>query len=326
LPDSANVFNDVIRAAQRLAMAHEITPPQPDVPMARKRPRRRAFWRLFAWGGTACLALAAAVLTSQTDAGSERLRLAFAYGEPAQAVAVVPPRAIESDLVTKGLAAQIRELAADRDRLADRVAVLERNLDDMTGSIKQQREEFAATRAAATQPPPAPPPASEPAPAPAPVATVPPPVELPALPPLAIPVGEASLPSFVTGKTAAEPGAEPVPLPPVRVAAVAASEPPNEPAKELPAVTPFGIDLGGAGSIEALRIHWAGLKANYGPLLTGLQPLVATRPKHPSGVTYRLVAGPLANTEEAAHLCARFPVLRAGCHPAKFAGAELAAP
>jgi len=303
-------------------MAPEITPPQPDVPMARKRPRRRAFWRLFAWGGMACLALAAAVLTSQTDAGSERLRLAFAYGEPAEAVAAVPARALESDLVTKRLAAQIRELTADRDRLAERVAVLERNLDDMTGSIKQQREELAATRAAATQPPPAPPAPSEPAPAPAPVATVPPPVDLPALPLLAMPVGEATLPTFVTGRTAAEPGAEPVPLPPVRVAAVAASEP----AKELPAVTPFGIDLGGAGSIEALRIHWAGLKANYGPLLTGLQPLVATRPKHPSGVTYRLVAGPLANTEDAAHLCARFPVLRTGCHPAKFAGAELAAP
>lgn len=307
-------------------MAHEITPPQPDVPMVRKRSRRRAFWRLFGWGSTACLALAAAVLISQTDAGSERLRLALAYGgEPAQAVAAIPPRTLESDLVTKRLAAQIRELAADGDRLAERVAVLERNLDDMTGSIKQQREELAATRAAARQPPPAPPAPSKLAPAPAPVATAPPPFNLPALAPLGTPTGESTLPAFVTGKTAAaEPAATAglVPLPAVRAAAVPVSELPPEP----PATTPFGIDLGGAGSIEALRIHWAGLKANYGPLLTGLHPLVTTHPKHPAGVTYRLVAGPLANTEEAARLCARFPALRAGCHSAKFEGAELAAP
>jgi len=309
-------------------MASEITPPQLDAPIVRKRPRHRTFWRLFAWGSTACLALAAAALASQTDAGGERLRLALTYGgEPVQAVAAIPPRAIESDLVIKRLAAQIRELTADRDRLAERVAVIERNLDDMTGSIKQQqREELAATRAAATQPPPAPPAPSEPTPAPTPLAAAPSPVSLPALPPLAMPTGESTLPDFVTGKTsaAAEPAAvaEPVPLPPVRVAAVPASEPPAEP----PAITEFGIDLGGAGSIEALRIHWAGLKANYGPLVTGLHPLVTSRPKHPTGVSYRLVAGPLADTEEAARLCARFPALRAGCHPVKFEGAELAAP
>jgi len=308
-------------------MAHEITPPQPDVPMVRKRPRRRTFWRLFAWGSTSCLALAAAVLTSQTDAGSERLHLALAYGgEPVQAVAAIPARALESDLVTMRLAAQIRELTADRDRLADRVAVIERNLDDMTGSVKQQREELAATRAAAMQPSAAPPAPSEPTSAPTPVATAPPAASLPALAPFAMPTGESTLPAFVTGKTstAAEPAAtaELVPLP-ARVATVPANEAKTEP----PATTaPFGIDLGGAGSIQALRMHWAGLKANYGPLLTGLHPLVATHPKHPTGVAYRLVAGPLANTEEAARLCARFPSLRPGCHPAKFEGAELAAP
>ena len=67
------------------------------------------------------------------------------------------------------------------------------------------------------------------------------------------------------------------------------------------------------------------MKANYGPLLVGLHPLAAQHPKHPAGVTYRLVAGPLPNAAEAAQLCARFPVTRTGCQPAKFDGAQLAA-
>ena len=71
-------------------------------------------------------------------------------------------------------------------------------------------------------------------------------------------------------------------------------------------------------------IHWVALKANYGPLLEGLEPLVAEHPKHPSGVTYRLVVGPLANAAEAASFCARFPLKRTGCHAAKFSGAQLA--
>ena len=108
-----------------------------------------------------------------------------------------------------------------------------------------------------------------------------------------------------------------------------AAAPANEPAAEPPpppAKGDFGIDLGGAASIEALRSHWAALKANHGPLLAGLQPLAAQHPRRPSGVTDRLVAGPLPNTAEAARLCARLPAMRTGCHPAKFSGAQLAAP
>ncbi|HSP48942.1 MAG TPA: hypothetical protein VLN61_01915 [Pseudolabrys sp.] len=79
-----------------------------------------------------------------------------------------------------------------------------------------------------------------------------------------------------------------------------------------------------AGSLEALRIHWAALQANYGPLLVGLHPVAAQHPKYPSGVTYRLMAGPLPNAIEAAQLCARFPVTRTGCRLAKFDGVQLA--
>lgn len=309
-------------------MANITAPPEPDLSNIRKNARARPLWRLFGWGSAASIALAAVALISQTEAGNERLKLALAYtGEPVLAVAQIPPRAAETEAETKRLAAQVRALAADRERLTARIAVLEHNLDDMTGSIKQQSEQLAAARAANT-PPPAP---SAPATTPVIVAVAPPPA--PALPSLAMPAlseTAASWPpkSSETADPAPPPdaskgAAEPAPIPPVRVAAAPASEPAAEPLP--PAKTEFGIDLGGASSIEALRVHWATLKANYGPLLTGLQPLIAQHPKHPSGVTYRLVVGPLPNAAEAARLCARFPVMRTGCHAAKFSGAQLAA-
>ena len=123
-------------------MAIEIAPPEPDSPEGRKRRRdMRALWRLSAWGCAAAVALAALAITTQTEGGSERLALAFAPGNsPALAVdmADLKRRALEKDAETKRLEAQIITLAADRDRLTARLASLERNLDDMTGSIKRQ--------------------------------------------------------------------------------------------------------------------------------------------------------------------------------------------
>jgi hypothetical protein len=296
-------------------MAIKNAPPEPDLPNIHKPLRTRPLWRLFGWGSAAAIALAAVALTSQTEAGSKRLQLALAYtSEPGRAVAQIPPRAAEAEAETKRLAAQVRELAADRERLTARIALLERNLADMTGSIKKQSEQLAAARAANT-PPPVP---SAPATTPAVVVAA-----RPALTPLALPaVTRTPLVALENPPPAAETKTEAVPLPPVRVAAAPASEPAAEPLP--PAKLEYGIDLGGAASIEVLRIHWAAMKANYGPLLAGLHPLASQYPKHPTGVTYRVVAGPLPTAAEAAKLCARFPVTRTGCHPAKFSGVQLA--
>lgn len=316
-------------------MAIKQVPPEPDLPNIRKHLRARPLSRLLGWGSAATVALAAVALASQSEDGRRRLQMAIAYvSAPARAVAQLPPSSLQAEANTRHLAAQLRELAADRDRLTARIAILERNLEDMTGSIKRQSEQ-----------PPAAPAASTPPPAPAPVATIPP------LPPLATPaIGEATPgwqvvakppetaeaapppqavelatpPQTVAQPPAAEPVPqaaaplpEPVPLPPVRVAAV-----PSEPV--VPPKPEYGIDLGSAASLEALRVHWASVKANYGPLLVGLRPLAAAHPRYPSGVIYRLVAGPLPNVAEATQLCARFPPLRTGCRPTKFIGAQLA--
>ena len=330
-------------------MATNSAPPDPDLPNTRKPLPTRPLWRLFGWGSAACIALAAVALTSQTEAGSKRLQLALSYtSEPVHVVAVIPPRAsgATAEAETMRLAAQLRELATDREQLKARIAMLERNLEDMTGSIKLQSEQLAAARAAAANAlqlelsaPAATPAFFAPATPPASVLPVvmPPAVPLgsvlPTLAPPAMPALKVTAASWPATKPEAEKPAaqanaadsenEPARLPPVRVATAPATEPAAEPPE--PAKDEFGIDLGGASRLEILRIHWATLKANYGPLLVGLQPVATQHPRHPSGVTYRLVAGPLPDAAEAARLCARFPVLRTGCHPAKFIGAQLAA-
>ncbi len=252
-------------------MAIKTAPPQPDWPTIRQQRRaRRPLWLVFGWGSAAAVALAAAAVTSQTEAGSQRLQLALAsMNEPVQAVAQIPPRSTEAEAETQRLAAEVRALAAEREQLSARVASLERNLDDVTGSIKRQAALAALSPAA--NPPPA-------------------------------PMAPATMPAAAT--------AAPVP----------ASEPP-------PLRKPrFGIDLGHASSVEALRAHWAALKTAYGPLLAGLHPVVAQHPRHPGGIVYRLVAGPLPTIAAAAQLCARFPVTRTGCRPARFSGIHLAEP
>ncbi len=300
-------------------MAIEIAPPEPDLTNPRVQARApTALWRIVAWGGAATIALAAVVITSQTEAGGKRLQLAIAtlsdpgrviadLNEPTRVVAAIPPAAAktETPAETERLAAQLRELDADRARLTARIATLEHNLEDMTGSIKLQSEQLAAARAALTPPPALSTPAT--------IATALPPVV-----PLALPAVQAQAPAQNAPPPAAEGKTQLVPVPPPRVAAAAANAPEPPPAK-----VEFGIDLGGAGTLEALRVHWVAVKANYGPLLNGLHPLASRHTKQAAGAGYRLVAGPLPNAAEAAKLCARFPVTRMGCRPARFDGVQL---
>src|SRR5205085_6420454 len=75
----------------------------------------------------------------------------------------------DAELEARRLSEAVRVLAADRDRLLSRVAVLERNLDDVTGSIPANPPAAAAPKTAPLLPQ-IPPQAMAPAPAPAPAA------------------------------------------------------------------------------------------------------------------------------------------------------------
>jgi len=309
-------------------MANKTVPQEPDLSNIRKHLHPRPLRRVMGWGGAATLALTAVAIASQTEAGSKRLQLAIANAkEPMHAVAQLTSRAVENGAKTERLATQLSELAADRERLNARIAMLERNLADMTGTIKQQDEQIKATHTA-NAPPPAPSaPATAPATVPAAAATAPPtltPLAMPALnEPAAAwpPSSPPPAPEAAPPPQAAAPEVETVPLPPARVAALPASEPAEAPP---PAKLEYGIDLGGASNLEALRMHWVAMKANYGPLLVGLRPIASEHAKRPAGLTYRLVAGPLPNFAAAAQLCSRFPATRTGCRAVKFSGVQLA--
>ena len=299
-----------------------------------RRGGMKGLWRLGAWGLGATVALAAVAFTSMTERGSERLHVAFSgFGAPVQAanVAEAERRAAEAQAETQRLALQLRELTADRDRLAARIAGLEHNFDDMTGSIKRQAELVAAARAASPDPATLPkiasavPAATAPPPAPAPVpaktisqegavqATEPPPQVKAAIaaPPAAVPEPPAAAPAPAPSPTSTivaatvPPDAEPVPLPP------------------RPIMAEIGIDIGGSSTLTLLSARWKTMKANHGPLLVGLRPRVVQEHR-PGRLPYRLVLGPLANPAAAARLCALFAAAHAACHPTKYAGEALA--
>jgi hypothetical protein len=273
------------------------TLPKPNKP----KTTRSAPVRLVGWGGAATLALAALALTLQSEAGSERLQTAFAEPALPQVVAKaepkteLPPPATEKDAETKRLELLVLALAADRERQSARIASLERNLEDMTGSIKQQ----VAIAAKAVAPPP-------------------PVLAAPVITPLAM----ASLSQPATTwpgsmpPQAETPAAEVVPPPPERLAAL----PPTEP--EPPRKPEVGIDLGGAANLDVLNARWVAVKANFGPMLAGLYPRAAERHRQ-SGSDYRLIAGPLPNNAAAVQLCAKFVAARVTCRAVKFDGERM---
>jgi hypothetical protein len=123
----------------------------------------------------------------------------------------------------------------------------------------------------------------------------------------------ASWPDTTPPKPPAE--ANPATIPPNRLAALPPSA--HAPAPPAPPKVEYGIELTTAPDIDTLRTRWAAVKANYGPLLTGLQP-VAVHERLPGGSNYRLIAGPLMNFAAAKQMCTRFTAAGAICRPARF--------
>jgi hypothetical protein len=107
----------------------------------------RALWRLAIWGTTASACLAAAVFAANTDVGAQRL---LALNAPAATpdISAPPPdqpsaaqlaaRSAETENETRRLAQAMQALDAEREQLVTRIATLERNLEDITGSIRAQ--------------------------------------------------------------------------------------------------------------------------------------------------------------------------------------------
>lgn len=255
----------------------------------------RALRRLAIWGASAAVALAVAVLVGFSDIGARRLAAATSAGTLSEAEkalsAQLLARSAETETETRRLRESIRILATDRERLVARIALLERSVEDLTGSIKRQ---------AANPPPPA---QSEAAP---PVPGAPP----PAIAPAAV-------------REAAVSPATPEPQQPARPAADETAAPGA--GNEGPPKGELGVDIGGAVSFDGLRALWASVtKGGNAGLFDGLHPVVAVRENSRSRTPeLRLIAGPTENAEAAAKICAALSAARRYCHPAPFEGQNL---
>jgi hypothetical protein len=246
-----------------------------------------------------------------------------------QAQAKVEPKP-EPSVETRRLQEQVRVLLADQDRLVKRLSALERNLDDVTGSIRRQQTELKEEIAARTA-----------APAPVPAG----------------PVSTVSWPAIVTAITTSGPWPDPAtddmpevtasiprqtPLPLLRPAESTdandkpaaevspaqagappetkqAAAPPPAPAKRIA----HGIDLGGADSVSRLRVLWRGLQANEAMLLKGLRPVAFMSGTRRGRPDVRLIAGPIANAGEAAKVCSALLAAGRYCEPTVYTGHRL---
>src|SRR5437868_7444625 len=99
--------------------------------------RRTQLARLGIWIGFATVAVLTVVFTARTETGLRRIaNLLSPEAQDPLRSAKIAGRQVDQE-VERRLNEAMRTLAADRDRLASRVAALERNLDDVTGSISR---------------------------------------------------------------------------------------------------------------------------------------------------------------------------------------------
>lgn len=246
----------------------------------------RGLVRLGSWGAAAIGALLIAVMAARSDNGSRRVAGAL-NPEPAK-TAQLAARKQELEAETSQLIASVRTLSSDRDRLLARVTVLERNLEDVTGSVGRIGN---AQNAPAQSSP---------------------------LPPIQLPAGPSVITSIVAPPTI-------VAFPSSRIASGHSAARGAAPAPDTVAtITDFGVDIGGGPTIESLRDLWISAKGTHGSVFDGLRPVISVRDGKPGTSELRLVVGPLSNASVAAKICASLAASGWTCRPAVFDGQRLA--
>jgi hypothetical protein len=322
---------------------------------------RRTLWRLGSWGVASVGAIVVALYANQSSIGWRHEQLAAVdLARQAQQIQSV---AKESQNETRRLASAIDTLNSDRDRLYSRVTVLEQGLDSVTGAIARQA---AASTPAAPAPTAAPDPqpvaqSPQPAPAVSVVATTvaAPAAEKPRADATAAPQAAPAVGQTASNAPAATPAtplvaAKSIMAPPdaaasklieaekpasgtalpakpeVAAAAPPADDTPSDAAEPSAKVavqrTEFGVDVGGANSLNGLRALWRGLlKSRSNAALTSLRPIVVIKESSTGlGMQLRLVAGPLDDAAAAAKICARMIEKERPCETTVFDGQHLA--
>ncbi|HET7122489.1 MAG TPA: hypothetical protein VFI51_00095 [Bradyrhizobium sp.] len=314
---------------------------------------RSSLWRLGSWGAASVGAVIVALLASQYSIGLQRDKV-VATDLVRQSLEI---RAVarETQNETRRLASAIDILNSDRDRLYSRVTVLEQGLDSVTGAIARQNSAPASAQAAPisspeTQPVPQST-AAAPAPAASPVATVAPTPEKPRTAQAEQATAPASSPAQGTSNAPATPLMaskslmappdsaagkliEPDPVTPPKPEVVANAPPGDHPlagasqaaAEQAVQRTEFGVDVGGANSLNGLRALWRGLlKSKSTASLATLRPIIVVKENNTGlGMQLRLVAGPLNDAAAAAKICAVLIENQRACETAVFDGQRLA--
>jgi hypothetical protein len=285
--------------------------------------------RMALWGTTAASALLVAILTSRSDAGSQRIA-----ATPAAAHA---PGQFDAEAVTRQLAQAVRGLNEDRARLTTRLAALEQNLSDITGAIERREEKAPPPAAQGTGQPPTQGtsktdgPATANAPAEDPPAAADAPVAKGATVAPPWPADDPPEPGIASSTTAAAPVVPPFaglpnPLPAIFDApSPGRAMPASASAADMPQVAAYGADLGSAVSIQTLQTRWSGARSAHHQLFAGLQA-VATLKENPRSkrAELRLVVGPLPSPGAAVELCATLAPFHVPCQPTNFEGQHLA--
>jgi hypothetical protein len=232
------------------------------------------------WTMGAAAAFALAVLSARSQAGSERLVAMFHGGGRAQQTAAK----FDAETVTRQLADAVRVLASNDEQLRGRVAVVEHDLDDVTGSIRQVA---AASEARRTEEGPT-----------------------------------VSATAALTTSAPVTLDHAPAPSAPV-AAAVPASEntaaPPGPPPTQYGIDIGSGLTLQALRARwQSLRAAHPALLEGLQPIAS-----VKETP-HGSKIELRLVAGPLAQSGAASQLCAALTLFGMYCQPTVYDGQHLA--
>ncbi len=265
--------------------------PRLDAPLGEKRgAAKRPFTmqglqRLAGWGAAAAAAVLVVVLASRSDVAADRIALVLHHSK----LAATPP--FDAQAATEQLAAAVRGLKANDEALTSRLATVEHDMDDFTGSITKQIKAADASRHVEDGP--------------SVVATA---------------AASASMLAPADIPSAAAPASVPatMPAPGSTKAAEESALPP------LPK-TAFGVDIGSGLTLQALRTRWATIRTAHPQLFEGLEPIISVREvPHSTRIELRLVAGPIAQPGTAAELCAQLAALGLYCQPTIYDGQHLA--
>lgn len=271
-----------------------------------------AIVRLMSWATAAAVALGVAVLAALTSTGSQRIGTAIA-GLAGRPPAQLAARQAEIENDRRSLNEALRLLASDRDRLMTRVASIERNLDDITGSIKSQMAARPLPETTSLQDP----------------SNV---DALPAITARTTPAKLAKppdLPDWLANVPEPWPSASsamefapgpPFPAPSVRVSALPEAHPM---APTVVSRTEFGVDIGSGSDLDQVRMLWTAAKARYGRIFGNLRPIVVRQEDRAGNPDYRLVVGPLSNASAAARLCATLGAADTVCSTRPYQGERL---